>query len=254
MKPRHIVLFAVLVSILSSTCPAVEFPKSRGPVNDFAGQLRPETVAEVTRLSTLIWQKTGVAIVTAVVPDLQGLDREEYANRLYETWGIGDTQTDTGILLLIAVKERKIRIETGYGVEGYLPDAVCRRIGDQYLVPSLKQGDYDSAVRNTVSAIVSVVAEEHHLDLQALSGGAYQSQPRREGKKINPLKSLLLLFIIILLLSTRTGRSLLFLFLLTGGGRGGSSGGGGFGGGFGGGGFGGFGGGSSGGGGWGGSF
>jgi uncharacterized protein len=259
MKPIRMLatLVAFLCCMSFSYAQEFQFPAHKGlAVNDFAGKLRPETVTEVSRFCEEVRRKSGVAVVTSIVTDMQGLDREEYANRLYETWGIGDQKTDSGVLLLIAVEERMVRIETGYGVEGFITDADSRRIGQAYLVPSLREGDYDSAVRNGVAALTALIAEEYNLTFEESTGPVYTPSPRGEPKKPSALKSLLFIALIIFLMSTRTGRRLLLLFLIFGGRGGGSGGGrgGGFGGGFGGGGFGGFGGGMSGGGGWGGSF
>jgi uncharacterized protein len=246
------VFFTIFFCLSAVRAEDIQFPSKQGAVNDFAGKLRPDTVSEISRFCDNLWTKSGVAVVTAIVPDLQGLPRDEYASRLYETWGIGDKKTDRGVLLLIAVREREVRIETGYGVEGFITDADSGRIGRTSLIPYLQKGDYDGAVRNGVAALAALIAEDYNLSFDAPSGAAATDPQPLQQRRPGLLKSLLMLLLLIFLLSTRTGRRLLLLFLLFGG-RGGS-GGGGFGGGFSSGGFGGFGGGRSGGGGWGGRF
>lgn len=86
--------------------------------------------------------KTGVITVMAVVKDLGGMSIEEYAMDAFRKWGVGSKKEDNGLLILIAVKERKVRIETGYGTEGVLPDMTTRQIVDSLMLPELKKGDF----------------------------------------------------------------------------------------------------------------
>jgi uncharacterized protein len=143
-----------------------------------------------------------------------------------------------------------VRIEVGYGAEGYITDAKAGRILDQYGMPSFRSGDYSTGLLNVCAALAQVVAQEKGINLTMPSGYRGPAQPQAP-PRLSGLQLLVLLIVLGLLMGTRTGRTLLWMLILSslmGGGRGGH--GGGFGGGFGGGGFGGgFGGGSSGGGG-----
>ncbi|MBW1680923.1 MAG: TPM domain-containing protein [Deltaproteobacteria bacterium] len=227
-------------------------PKPQGLVNDFAGVIEPEREQQIAALAQRVFRMTGIPIVVVTLPDLGGAEYNEYANRLYAAWGIGKKGEDKGVLILVAVKERKMRIETGYGVEGILPDGLVGEIRDRYMVPYLKKDRYGEGLFNGVLAVAKVIAEKEGIK------ATQDRQPRKErrgsaGMAFLPI--LILLFFMGSLISRRRGGSwLLFLPFLLGGGGGPR--GGGFGGGFGGfgGGFGGFGGGMSGGGGAGGSF
>jgi len=238
-----------LVSAAAGTAGSPEtFPQPVGAVNDFAGVASPEMRAKMEDLSREVLQKTGVAVVVAVLETIGGVDVNDYANRLYAAWGIGKKGEDRGVLILLAVRERRIRIETGYGVEGILPDGLAGEILDRYAIPHLKKNDFSSGLYSALAAVSAVVAKDAGVELTGL--------PRREargaGKRAregNWLTPVLLILAAAAILGTRRGREdvlPLLLLLLASGGRG--RGGGGFGG-FGGGGFGGFGGGSSGGGG-----
>ena len=196
-------------------------------------------------LAREVWQKTGTAVVVVTVATVgENEDYRMYANGLYKAWGIGKKGEDKGVLIFLAVKERKIRIETGYGVEGILPDGLVGEILDKYVLPQLKAGDYGKGLYNAVYACSAYIAKDAGVQL---SGSAipYRTKVRAENKGIGVVGIIIFLIIAALLLGTKTGRSMLpwlLLLFLSGGGRGG--GGGGFSGGFGG-----FGGGGSGGGG-----
>jgi uncharacterized protein len=226
---------------------AVTFPAPRGAVNDFAGIIPAQYVGPMESLAREVLAKTGTAIVVATVETIGDDDPNDYANRLYQAWGIGKKGEDKGVLIFLAVKERRVRIETGYGVEGILPDGLAGEILDRYAIPYFKEGQYGKGIAETMAAVASVVAKAAGVSLT----GARQPEQRQVGTENGPgiFQWLLLLAALAFLLGTRQGRELLpWILMLLMSGSGDRRGGGGFGG-FGGGGFGGFGGGSSGGGG-----
>ena len=227
------------------------FPKPKGPVNDFANVIPPAYEQKMQAITLEVLQKTGTSVVVVTMPDIEGYEYNEYATRLYEKWGIGKKGEDKGVLILVTVKERKMRIETGYGVEGILPDGLCGEIRDQYMVPLLKENKYGEGLLNGTIAVSQVIARHSGIQLTG------QVPLKRAEKKRSVFSFLPLILIIIFMFSSRRrGGSWLLLALLLGGGGGGRYGSGGMGGSFGGfsGGFGGFGGGMSGGGGAGGGF
>ena len=243
-----VVLFIILASVFAAPLCAPgtdQFPRPQGAVNDFASVLPQEYRRSMEILSGEVLSKTGTSIVVATMKDIGGADAAEYANRLYEAWGIGKKGEDKGVLIFLALKERRIRIETGYGVEGILPDGKVGELLDQYVVPLLRKGDYGKGLSNAVIAVSTVIASDAGV---SLSENAPSSPPERRKKRpLNPFSLIVFFLVLALLLGTRRGRRMLPYILLAimmgGGGRGG--------GGFGGfsGGFGGFGGGMSGGGG-----
>ncbi len=221
------------------------FPSPTGAINDFAGVIRPEYRQEMEALAREVLDKTGTSIVVAVMETIGDNDAADYANRLYEAWGIGKKGEDKGVLIFLALKEGKVRIETGYGVEGILPDGLIGEILDRSVVPYLKKGDYSAGLANALMAVSLVVAKDAHVSLGGLPPGSAPHQDAA-GKPRGLLPIILIAVIASLLLGTSRGRAALpyILFMLMGtGGRGGGFGS------FGGGGFGGFGGGMSGGGG-----
>ena len=120
----------------------IGFPPPRGAVNDFAGIIDAASVQTMENLSREVLEKTGTSIVVAVLASIGDNDPDDYANRLYQAWGIGEKGKDKGVLIFLALKERKVRIETGYGVEGILPDGLAGEILDKYVLPDLKAGQY----------------------------------------------------------------------------------------------------------------
>jgi uncharacterized protein len=224
----------------------------QGAVSDFASVLPQPAKDSIAYLSQSVLDKTGVSLVLVTVGDLEGADINDIATRLYEKWGIGKKGKDEGALVLLSVKDRQLRIETGYGSEGYITDAQASRIIRDIAAPDLSMGRWGPGLKNTMLSLAGLVAGAYHMPLGTIISWdvADNALPVQKPVKINFLSVLLILLLVLFLLCTRTGRSLLFFMMLSSLSSGRSSGG--FGGGFGGrsgGGFGGFGGGMSGGGG-----
>jgi len=234
------------------------FDKPNPPqaVNDFGNFLEPFQREALEKKIRDYNDSTSSAIVIITVPDLDGYDIAEVALKYMREWKPGVADKNNGVIILVSKEERKARIETGYGMEGVLPDITAKNIIEERMIPYFKANDYYRGFDNAVDAIIQAAA------------GEYKAVPAKKGSKGFLPKAIGILIVIIFLLISgfgggRGGRYMSrrgtrglggalpwFIAgnLLGGGGRGGW-GGGGFGGGGGGGGFGGFGGGSGGGGG-----
>jgi uncharacterized protein len=213
--------------------------------------MRPADAQAIELLSRILWQKARVAVVTATMLDLGGEPIEDLSIRMAKAWGIGGAKEDRGVLILVSTGDQQARIETGYGVEGYLPDGLTGEILDTEMIPRFRRGDISGGVRAAVERVALLTAEEYDFELEgaALSRPATGERPR--GSAVGGLIRLIFGGIMLLVLLAVGIRNPFLLLLLLGVGRGGfHHGRGGFGGGgFGGGGFGGFGGGGFGGGG-----
>jgi uncharacterized protein len=236
---------------LGSAVLAQEYPaRPSGPVADLAGVIDQPTQQKIALIAQALWEKAGFGLVVATLPKIENATIDEYAPELYKRWGIGRKGSDEGVLILLSLDPKKVRIEVGYGSEGYLNDAKTGRILDESGIPFFKRNDYSAGLLNVAVAIAGEVSHEKNISL-ALPGLEQRAPVQLQYRKVPPLYTVFFILVMILLLSTRLGRTILWTIFLTGllsGGRG--SGRGGFGGGFGGGGFGGgFGGGGSGGGG-----
>lgn len=226
---------------------ASPFPAPKGAVNDFAGVLSEQEAVLMEALAREVLEKTGTSVVVATLETIGGDDPNDYANRLYQAWGIGKKGEDKGVLIFFAVKERRVRIETGYGVEGILPDGLAGEILDRYGIPLFQKGQYGPGLTQVMAAVSSVVADAAGVTLTGVPRP--ERRPVRNERPLSLFQLILVGAAVLFLLGTRRGRAMLpWILLLMMSGSGGRRGGGGFGG-FGGGGFGGFGGGSSGGGG-----
>lgn len=263
MKYRHLLLILLLLFSCSMGAQDIKIPAAQGFVNDFAKLISDENEARINDWAIELREKTDVDYVIATFPKIGGEDEINFGVRLYKQWGIG-TKRDEGVLVFIALAERKLRIEVGYGAEGYITDAYAHQVYQEmasYLKPG--QEDWDNAFMQGSLMLLSAIAREKGV---TLTGMSEYSQGRGSGNQnSSPYGGLILLGIFIFLMIVTKGKILnvllwMLIFNRGGGGGGswggGSQGGGGVGGGSSGGfgGFGGFGGGRSGGGGAGGGF
>jgi uncharacterized protein len=162
-------LLAVLLSLLAFALPAAAqtFPPLSGRVVDDAQVLDAQTREALTGQLAALEARNGDQVVVATVRSLEGYAIEDYANRLFRRWGLGQAATNNGVLLLIAPNDRKVRIEVGYGLEGTLTDAVAKLIIANDLIPPLRAGRFDRAAAVGVDDIA-----------QVLTGGAADWQQR----------------------------------------------------------------------------
>ena len=232
-------------------------------VSDFANVLRPRTRQQLEALCTEVDQKTQAQIAVVTVKSLDGKPIEEYSIDLATRLGVGPKQSSRGLLILLAVDDRKYRMEVGYGLEGILPDGKVGSIGRES-VPYLRQGDYDAALLLMTRRAADVIAADRGVTLTGASPPAPRAENNSGGWGLGQIFLLFFAIFIVFSILRRSGGGPGSRFNRPGGGwwigpmiggmgggmGGGGWGGGGFGGGGGGGGgFGGFGGGSFGGGG-----
>jgi uncharacterized protein len=250
-----VVLLIFAPSVVLTAESVSSLPAPTGYVNDFAGVLSPSTKYNLENLCTQVDRQAHAQIAVVTIKTLdndQPID--EFAVALEEKWKVGKKGTDRGVLMVVVMNPRKYRIEVGYGLEGILNDA---RVGDigRMMVPSLSQGDYNTAIPLGVQQIARIIAADAGVTLN-LAQPVHQYHRQQAPAQISFVQLLLGggAILLILFFLIKTGNMGLIFFLLGnlmggGGGYRGGRGGGGGRDGDGGGGFGGFGGGSSGGGG-----
>ena len=194
----------LLVMMIGGRGEASQFPLAKGHVNDLAGVVDESTRAKLETLLTNFETRTGTQIAVVTVKSLDGRMVEEYANDLYRAWGIGaksGENKDKGALLLIAVEDRKTRLEVGYGLEGDLPDGLAGELVRR-MRPFLKQSDYSQAVWVGSRSIVDTLAERWQVSLEGIEDRQFAWKPRRErGFKISPLAILVIIIIIVIIIS-----------------------------------------------------
>lgn len=122
-------------------------------VQDFADVLSPEEEQQLIRLGRSIDEHSSDQLAVLTVNTLGGMDIDEYANKAYRAYGLGTKEKDNGVLLVLAMKEKRVRIEVGYGLEGTITDGEAGQILDQYALPSLKAGQPNQAILNSYQAL-----------------------------------------------------------------------------------------------------
>lgn len=143
MMGRILAILWLALIALAAPASAQTFPKLTGRVVDSANLLRPEQRIDLESKSAALEAQTGRQFVVATVPSLEGRTIEDYGYRLGRAWGIGQEAKDDGVILLVAPKERKVRIETGYGARVFLTDAVSSVIINNAILPRFKQNPPD---------------------------------------------------------------------------------------------------------------
>ena len=230
--PRRWAWLVLLALLAAAPARALEVPpKPQGRVSDYAGLLSPQDRARIEARLEEIERRTSNQFVVAIFPSLEGGSLEDFSIRLAETWKIGQKGRDNGLILLVFVKDRKVRIEVGYGLEGAIPDVVAGRIIRGVLAPRFREGDFAGGILAAIDA------------LDAASRGEFTALPAKKGRGVPaPVVGIFpfLLFVLFLLGATRRrsaqigGRRVRrggFYWWFGPGGFGGGRGGGGFGGG-----------------------
>ena len=146
----------------TSVVAAQSFPKSTGRVNDFADIIDAAVEAELDQKLDQLERKTTSEIAVATVSSLNGMSVEEYANKLFKAWGVGQAKQDNGVLVLVAPNDRAMRIEVGYGLEGVLPDGLAGEVIRDRFTPKFKSNDYSGGIKDGVDRLVQIV-EKHQV-------------------------------------------------------------------------------------------
>ena len=152
-----LLLFAALTWPLYAQ---VAVPPLKARVTDLTGTLQPAQIGALEQRLAGFEAKKGSQIAVLLVPTTQPESIEQYAIRVAEQWKLGRKGIDDGMLLVVAMKDRTVRIEVGYGLEGVLPDVTTKRIIEQYIVPRFKQGDFNGGINSAVDRIIGVIEGE----------------------------------------------------------------------------------------------
>jgi uncharacterized protein len=251
----------VIAFLLALTCGTVfgqDLPdKPTKLVNDYTGTLSAAQLQQLESKLVAFDDSTSTQIAIAIVKTVGDYDINDYTLQLGRKWGVGGNKKNNGIMIVVALGDRKISIQTGYGVEGALPDIYTNRIIETDIKPAFKAGDYYGGLQAGTDSMIKLVKGEYKSDA-----------PKAKKQDKSGAVPIIIIIVVIIILIVRKGgggrggsqviggrgvaNALFWSMLFSGGGRGSGGsgfGGGGFGGGSSGGGFGGFGGGSFGGGG-----
>jgi uncharacterized protein len=139
---------------------AANFPALTGRIVDQANVIPADTRAAIQQKLVTLEQKSGIQLVVATVNSLDGEEIEPYANELFRTWQLGEKTKNNGVLLLVAPKEHKVRIEVGYGLEGTLTDALSKIIITNAMAPRFKTGDFGGGISRGVDDVITVLTTD----------------------------------------------------------------------------------------------
>ena len=195
------IVFIVALFSLNNIAAQNVIPRANPPVlvTDLAGVLSPEEKQALENKLVAVDDASSNQIAVVILPTLDGNPIEEYALKLFREWGIGNKKSRNGILLLIAIQDKKIRIEVGYGLEGAIPDITAINIIDNDLKPAFREGAYYEGIDKATDNIAKAAVGEYQV---------------KRVKKTKTKGNGAILAIII---------AIIFLVLKGGGGRGGSN-------------------------------
>lgn len=197
-------LAMTFLAFLASPAAAQTFPELTGRVVDQANLLSPSQEVDLASKSQALEAQSGRQFVVATVGSLEGRNIEDYGYRLGRHWKIGDEKRDDGVILLVAPKERKVRIETGYGARVFLTDAVSSQIVRDAILPRFKAGD----MAGGIVAGADKILETMRLPADQAARNAAQAEARQEQRQKSrgggfPFVMLPLLFFFLMLAAGR---------------------------------------------------
>lgn len=136
-------------------------PRPNTLVNDYVGILQPAEVQALERKLVAYDDSTSIQIAVVIEESLEGAPIFDYSYELAQSWGIGSGENDSGVLLYIAFQDRQLFIQTGYGAEGFLPDALAKRIIENILKPNFRNGEYFRGIARATTTIMRLGSGEY---------------------------------------------------------------------------------------------
>jgi len=164
------ILLIAACAVFVSTLYALEVPALKGRVNDYAGILSDMAERQLESMLSELEQTDSTQIVVLTIPSLEGDSLEDFSVRVAEAWKIGSADNDNGAILIVSKRDRKIRIEVGYGLEGKLTDLMAGRIIRNVIGPHFKTGDFDGGMVQGVDAMIGTVKGLYNAESKPRSG------------------------------------------------------------------------------------
>ena len=199
-KPvRHFVMALFALMFIALPAAAQNFPPLTGRVVDQANLLRPEQKVDLDSKLSALEAQSGRQFVVATVNSLDGREIDEYAYLLGRHWKIGDEKRDDGAVMVVAPKERKVWIATGYGAGGYLTDSVTGRIIREAVLPRFKAGDMGGGIIAGADRVIEVMKlPPEEAARQAQAAGAAEKKKGRSGAGFIPVIFIVVIFFMII--------------------------------------------------------
>lgn len=207
---RLLLALIAMVLALAGTMARAELPaRPTGPILDAASIIPDADEAALDRKLRDYNKRTGRAVMVVTVTSLDGEDSASYAVNLGHAWGVGGKETDQGLIFLVAPTERKVRIETGYGLEQYLPDVLASRIIRDQVTPRFKAGDMPGGINAGIDAI-TVQLDRDPAEAKAIAEAAKAAAVQRstDGNSSGIASAVFWLIMLLVLISffSRRGR------------------------------------------------
>jgi len=190
----------LILVLLGTAVSALEIPPLRGRVNDNASLLSQTSINELESYLAGLESASGAQVVLLTIPSLSGENLESYSLRVAEKWGLGGKENDNGVLLLVALNERKVRIEVGYGLESTLTDAKSGVIIRDIMIPEFRKGSYSEGIVAGLAAIGGVVSGD-----LAITAKQIENSERGAGGGV-PIFAIIFLAVFIIGIFGRRGR------------------------------------------------
>ncbi len=180
-------------------------------VEDRAGVISPNVETALNGYLQELEQKTGVQMIILTIDSTNGQPIEDYALDKAMKWGLGQKGKDNGLLMVVAVKDRKYRIEVGYGLEPILPDSYCGTVARRHMVPYFRHGDYSNGIYSATMVLIDRVAKAYNVQLSGMPKIRPMQNSRSQASSIIPF---VLFILLVSLLLTPHSRGLMGMFLL----------------------------------------
>ncbi|HET9427478.1 MAG TPA: TPM domain-containing protein [Allosphingosinicella sp.] len=200
-------LLFLLAFLVAAPAAAQTFPELTGRVVDQAELLSPEQEAQLTQKLEALEQASSRQLVVATIRSLEDYPIEDYGYQLGRHWGIGQSEANNGILLLVAPAERKVRIEVGYGLEPIMTDALSNQIIQQQILPRFRDNDYPGGIAAGADSIIAQLqAPPEQAEQRALEAArAEQANAGGDGGSVFPLIFWMIILFFIVIPMLRSG-------------------------------------------------
>ncbi len=190
-------LFVCFLSIL--TLRGQDLPQNTNRlVSDFTGTLSNAEIKALESKISAFWDSTSTEIAVVMISTTDGYEIADYGVRLAKKWAIGNRKSNNGVLVLVALDDRTATIQTGYGLEGILPDIIAYRIVQNEIIPHFRKQDYFGGLDKAVDAIISYTKGEYKADKRGVAKG-------REGGGIPVIAIIIIVIIVISIISKNGG-------------------------------------------------
>ncbi len=200
-------IFIVFMLIFAFLLPArgIDYNKR---VNDLDGVLTSNEINNLSLLLENIEKKTSAQVALLIIPSLNGKNLEDYSLKIAENWGknkgLGQKDRDNGVLLLIAIRDKKLRIEVGYGLEGILNDGKCGYIIRNIITPNFKSGNFYGGIKNGLERIGGIISKENDISPEELA--KYRKSKKKEKGGGFPFGIIVFIIIVLINISKKGGR------------------------------------------------